>query len=1006
MPVEFLTDQQAARYGRFAADLSPEQLARFFHLGEADLGLVRARQSFQSQLGFALQLGTVRFLGTFLSDPTAVPDGVLDYTARQLRIEDPRECLEGYAESPLHWAHVRDIRERFGYREFTDQPDHWRFHRWLYTRAWISAERPSVLFDHATSHLVEHRILLPGVTTLARLVSRVRGRTSDRLWRALGARLGPDHRMALEALLQAGDDSRRSELDRLRRSPTAINGTSLRDALERIEEIRALGVGDLDLSRVPAGRLDVLARHGQSVKAQAIARMADRRRIATLLAVARQLEVRATDDALNLFDQLVRKLLSKAAREHRKKRLRSLGDLDEAAIALSEACRVLLEGHAEDLAELRSAVFALVPEDRLWAAITTVEEHARAPDDRGDYDELVRRYQTVRRFLPALLGTISFQANEAGDLVLGAFKALPDLKGRRRVEPDDVALSIVPPAWRRLVLASPGEVDPKAYTLCVVERMREALTRRDVFAEKSRHWGDPRAQLLRGAAWERARPRVCRTLDLTPEPSPVLARLAEELDLAFRRVAEHLPSNSAVQISKREGRDRLHVDRLDALDEPDTLIALRKRVHELLPRGDLPDILLEVDSWTGLAGEFTHVGEGRARAKDLTTSVCATLISEACNVGLEPLVRAGIPALTRGRLSWVLQNYVRADTLRAANARLVNYQAEIPLAQTWGGGQVASADGMRFVVPVRTINAGPNPRYFGVGRGITYLNFTSDQRTGFHSIVVPGTLRDSIYILEGLLQNETNLRPVQVMTDTASYSDLVFGLFWLLGYHFCPRLADLGDARFWRIDRSADYGPLNEIGRHRINTELITSNWDDILRVAGSLALGTVPASDLVRALQAGGRPTTLGRAIAELGRIPKTLHLLAFIDDEAYRRPILVQLNHQEERHALGRVTFHGRRGEVRKAYREGQEDQLGALGLVLNAIVLWNSRYMDTAVRHLREEGLEVLDSDLERLSPLVHGHINLHGRYHFGLPEEVQRGELRPLRDPAEALDELVG
>jgi TnpA family transposase len=348
-------------------------------------------------------------------------------------------------------------------------------------------------------------------------------------------------------------------------------------------------------------------------------------------------------------------------------------------------------------------------------------------------------------------------------------------------------------------------------------------------------------------------------------------------------------------------------------------------------------------------------------------------------------------------LSWVAQNYVRGETLVRANARLVDYQAKIALAQTWGGGEVASADGLRFVVPVRTINARPNPKYFDVGRGVTYYNFLSDQITGFHGIVIPGTLRDSPYILDGLLEHQTSLKPTQLMTDTAGYSDLVFGLFWLLGFRFSPRLADLGDARLWRIDRAADYGRLNGVARQTINTKLILANWDDILRVAGSLLSGKVSASEIIRALQSGGRLTTLARAIAEVGRIPKTIHLLTFIDDENYRRSILVQLNRQEGRHSLGRAVFHGQRGELRQRYREGQEDQLGALGLVLNAIVLWNTRYMNAALTHLRAQGLDVRDEDVKRLSPLAYGHINLLGRYHFAVPETVRRGELRKLRDP---------
>lgn len=323
-------------------------------------------------------------------------------------------------------------------------------------------------------------------------------------------------------------------------------------------------------------------------------------------------------------------------------------------------------------------------------------------------------------------------------------------------------------------------------------------------------------------------------------------------------------------------------------------------------------------------------------------------------------------------------------------------QSRVPLAGAWGGGDVASADALRFVVPVRTLNAGPNPRYFGPGRGVTYLNFLSDQFAGFHAIVVPGTLRDSLYILDGLLEQQTTLQPTELMTDTAGYSDQVFGLFRLLGYQFSPRLADIGSARFWRTDRTANYGPLNGLARNQINTDLIIAHWDDLLRVAGSLATGTVKASELLRVLQGGGRPTPLGRAVAELGRISKTLYLLTYLDDDNYRRRILTQLNRTEGRHALARDIFHGHRGQLRQRYREGQEDQLGALGLVVNAIVLWNTRYMDAALDELRRDGLQVADDDVKRLSPLGHEHINFLGRYQFSMPE-LPPNQLRPLRDP---------
>ena len=179
-----------------------------------------------------------------------------------------------------------------------------------------------------------------------------------------------------------------------------------------------------------------------------------------------------------------------------------------------------------------------------------------------------------------------------------------------------------------------------------------------------------------------------------------------------------------------DGKDDLILTGLDKLDEPDSLIALRKEVQRRLPRAELPEILLEIAARTGFSNEFTHISERDSRASELVTSICAVLVAQACNTGTGPLERNDVPALRRSRLSWVNQNYIRNETLTAANACLVSAQNRIPLVHHWGGGEVASADGLRFVVPVRTVHAGPNPKYFGMGDGVTYYNLVSNQIHG------------------------------------------------------------------------------------------------------------------------------------------------------------------------------------------------------------------------------------------------------------------------------------
>ncbi|MFI9573908.1 Tn3 family transposase [Microbispora rosea] len=158
------------------------------------------------------------------------------------------------------------------------------------------------------------------------------------------------------------------------------------------------------------------------------------------------------------------------------------------------------------------------------------------------------------------------------------------------------------------------------------------------------------------------------------------------------------------------------------------------------------------------------------------------------------------------------------------------------------------------------------------------------QAAGLGGKVVAGTPRDSLYVLDVLYDRDGGKRPQMIVTDTASYSDIVFGLLTLAGFAYAPQLADLPDQKMWRIDRTADYGAFQDAAR---------------------------------------------------------------------------------------------GRAGQLYQRYQDGMEDQIGALGLVLNAIVLFNTRYMDAPVVQLRADGLEVRDEDVARLSPFVRHHINVLGR-----------------------------
>nr|WP_157594879.1 Tn3 family transposase [Streptosporangium amethystogenes] len=230
------------------------------------------------------------------------------------------------------------------------------------------------------------------------------------------------------------------------------------------------------------------------------------------------------------------------------------------------------------------------------------------------------------------------------------------------------------------------------------------------------------------------------------------------------------------------------------MEEPPSLVDLRNRTTAMLPRVDLPEVILEVMSWEpSLAQAFAAASGGRSRLNDLPTSIAACLAAHSMNVGYRPIAKKGVPALERSRLSHVFQNCFRPETLSVANAPLVARQAGLPLAQAWGGGLVAAVDGMRFVVPVPAAFARPNRKFFGSKRGMTWLNAMNDRGMGRGAKIVSRTVRDSLHMVDVIFRLDGGELPEIVVSDTGSYSDLVFGLLELLGISYRPALADLPD---------------------------------------------------------------------------------------------------------------------------------------------------------------------------------------------------------------------
>jgi len=356
----FLTDEQLAAYGRYGTDpMDRGVLERFFFLDDADLELIAKRRGDHNRLGFGLQLVTVRHVGAFLADPLVVPQAVVDYVAVQVGADDP-SCVKRYTErAKTKLEHQWDISQVYGYVGFASSQQ--TLVAWLGDRAWTTGDGPKALFFAAVGWLRERRVLLPGISTLVELVAEVRQAAEDRLYDVLASAVSDEQARELEQVLEVPPGRRRSQLDQWRHGERSTSGKGLVAALDRVAAIAGLRMRAVDVSGVPTRRVIQLARYGREAKAPKLARHPHRRKIATLLATVRWLEVTATDDALDLFDVfMANELVGRAGKSADKQTLRRQPGYVRHTRVLAAAVEVLLE--AEGWGEQ-------VPLELVWAAI-------------------------------------------------------------------------------------------------------------------------------------------------------------------------------------------------------------------------------------------------------------------------------------------------------------------------------------------------------------------------------------------------------------------------------------------------------------------------------------------------------------------------------------------------------------------------------------------------------------------------------------------------------------
>jgi TnpA family transposase len=401
----------------------------------------------------------------------------------------------------------------------------------------------------------------------------------------------------------------------------------------------------------------------------------------------------------------------------------------------------------------------------------------------------------------------------------------------------------------------------------------------------------------------------------------------------------------------------------------------------------ITDLLLEVDAWTGFSECFIHRRSGREA--DDRNALLTVILADGINLGLTRMAETCRGASLR-QLAHLHDWHISEAAYGEALGRLIDAHRTMPLAALWGDGTTSSSDGQQFHAGGRGAAIGDINARSGNEPGVAFYTHVSDRYDPFASRVIAATAGEAPYVLDGLLYHQTGLTIEEHYTDTGGASDHVFGLMPFFGYRFAPRLRDIKERRLHLLPGQESGHLLAGMTAEPIALSHIAAHWDELLRFATSIRTGTVTASAMLRRLSAYPRQNGLALALRELGRLERSIFMLDWLRDIDLRRRTQAGLNKGEARNALARALFFNQLGELRDRRFENQTYRASGLNLLVAAIILWNTRYLEMA---LVDVGTP--DEIARHIAPLGWEHISLTGDYSWNVEDRPDPDALRPLR-----------
>ena len=977
MPSQILlSDAQRLEFTSVPETITDDELEYFYSLRDEDIQIVNTHRGDENRLGFAMTLCCLRHKGWPYSAMASVAPKVISFVAGQ--IGAPATCISRYGENKsTRYNHLTEICTIYGYRQDSAWPE---IEAFIYECAKKMNDLMSIIKE-AVRFAIMNKIIPQRITTLERTVRDAVNKEEERVFKMIYALLSERQKEQLDNLMELGD-SNTSGLFDIKEVSGKWNSRAFKQISDKLDSVRAIGLPE-KLGDIHPNLLKILSRQAYRYAPSKLKRFADNKRYALLALLVHQQTFWLTDMAVDMNDKILMMMESEARKSASAFLVDKKDEIDRNYRYFHKLGESIYDA-MESGKDLRRVVEEMTTLDELREKLDS-----RFTPHEGDmsfHEKMLSGYNTLRMYVPLMLRQISFRAagSSSNDLIsaLDAIRALYDKKGSGAV-PAGTPLSFIKEDWLPYVLGKDGAVVKEAFVVATMVELRRQVRSGDVWVEGSYKYSSLDSLLVPADSFDKA------DLGVGAEYSSYIKARIQDMKSIFEAI-----DKDAEEFSKLKKKDnRLHPERLEN-DVPEGAPKLSIELYSMLPRVTLSEMLFEVNKWTGFVQDFTHMSSRQRPTKKDEPAIMAALSAMGLNIGLQKMSECSDDVTYTG-LSTMANWRLYEDTLKRAQATLVNYQHHLPLARNWGDGTTSSSDGMRVICGVRSLLASHNPHY-GSAQGVTMYRHTSDEYSAFYVNVINTNIRDAVHVIDGVLHHESELEIEKHFTDTAGYTEQIFGLSHLLGFMFAPRIRDIADSILYLIPGTHVSQCLTDVAFRSINTKIIEENYDDVLRIAYSIKTGYVSCDMVMSRLGSYSRQNSVARALKEMGRIEKTIFLLKYMSNESLRREILVGLNKGEAMNGLARALFFGKSGNLREKDLQDQLQRASCLNILLNVVVIWNTVYLSRAIEHKRQTtGLD--ESMLKHISPLNWNHIQLYGKYYFNEASSLENDQYRDLRLP---------